>query len=506
MRLRAGLAAFLFAGFAFGAAEAPKPFRLHLPTEPTTFNPQVSRTTATSSYLLYSLHRSLYRVEGNGHLVPDLARKCDWSKDGLKLTCELRKNLKWSDGTALTSEDFLRSYFRILDPAKTSPRADLLFPLKNAQARFENQKTDKDVGVRADGPTKLIYEFTKKDPDFLWTLSTYILSPIPKDASADLMSGPFSGPYKLKTYDKGRRILLTPNSYYEGVSPRPSSQPDVEFAFIAEDNTALNLYIKNELDFLRRLPTEYIPKYRKDPEFHSLPVTRFDYLGFGPRLRENQGVRKALSLSLNYPELQSIFSSEGTPGCAGAPAEWFAQDRIPCLVYDLAAAQKEKIPDALKNLTYMFSSLGGDDHRRGAEWQQAQWRDHIGVNVASVPVENKVFLARIKSDAPDMFRKGLAPDRLTCLAVMETFVEGHPENYARYASQEFKALVEKLREAKTDKDRRARCSAAVKKLLDDYAVIPLGAWNFAILAKKNYRGWELNPLNQLDLSRLELKH
>ena len=106
-----------------------KVFRLHLATEPGSLDPNKQKTSA-SSYLLGNLYRNIFIFDDKEGLTPDLGSRCLRDKKQ-NLTCKIKKDLQWSDGTALTSEDFLRTYKKILDPKTAAPRADLLFKIKS---------------------------------------------------------------------------------------------------------------------------------------------------------------------------------------------------------------------------------------------------------------------------------------------------------------------------------------------------------------------------------------
>ena len=65
--------------------------------------------------------------------APACAESWTVSEDGLTWTFRLRPGLRWSDGTPLTAEDFVYSYWRLLDPATGAPSAGLFFVIENAR-------------------------------------------------------------------------------------------------------------------------------------------------------------------------------------------------------------------------------------------------------------------------------------------------------------------------------------------------------------------------------------
>lgn len=464
-------------------------FRLHLSNEPSSLDPNKQRS-SSSSYALSNLYRNLYSFDDEKGLQTDLASSCKRDKKQ-NLTCELKKDFKWSDGSPLMAADFVRTYRKIIQPSTQAPRADFLFNLKNAEKIYKGEADTTTLGVHATQPHILFFEFEKPDPDFEYKLASFLIAPTKETLDA------YTGPYLLKEWKRGQKLILGPNPHYQGHDKRPT----VEFLFIEEDSVALQLYEKNELHFLRRLPTLFIPRFNQRADFFFHPVLRFDYLGFGPELSSRADVRAALTYSLNYPELQKIFISKGLPGCAGLPDSWFP-DKAPCFEFKLDKVQvKQKTPP----LDFLFSSLGGEDHRRATEWMQNQWQKHAQIKTRPQSRENKIFLQTLRDKPPALFRKGVSPDRPTCLATLETFAENNPENYIRLRSPEFSKILQQLAKETSQSEQRKLCKKGVEYLMDKHLLIPLGPIHFAMLAKKEFQGWKLNQMNQLDLSGLHFK-
>jgi len=505
LKILIGLVLFLnsiSSSIAFGAGETPAPtFRLHLTNEPSQLDPHLQKSSA-SSYLLQNLYRNIFIYDNQQGLVPDLGESC--KRDGpLVLICKIKKDLTWSDGSPLTAKDFLKAYQRILDAKLAAPRADMLFKIKNAPAIYKGQKKMEALGITAPDSTTLRFEFEEKDPDFEYNLASFLLAPVKNQLKSGQKVSELvvSGPYKLIDWLPGQKIQLINNTHYK--NGNSAKRPLVEFLIINEDSVALQLYEKNELSFLRRLPSLYIPKFKTRPDFHWIPVVRFDYIGFGAELKDNSKIREALAKSLNYPELQKIFSSEGVPGCPGIPASWMTEEL--CYKFDVTNAKKAFAEDKVvpANMKLMYSSLGGEDHRRATEWMQAQWKKNLGLKVQVVLRENKVFLNDIQQHPPALFRKGVAPDRPTCLATLETFADWSPENFIQVKNPEYQLILKKLGEATQPAEQRKLCTEGVRYLMDRYLLIPLGEIHFAVLAQKTFSGWKLNSMNQLDLADLK---
>ena len=143
----------------------------YTPTEILTLD--ISKNTDHYSALaLGNSESNLLRVDKDGKLQPDLAKKVDVSADGLTYTATLRDDLKYSDGTKLTAEDFVYTWQRMVDPATASEYAYLASDshLVNAADIIAGKKSVDELGVKAEG-NKVIFTLSNPSPQFKSLLS-----------------------------------------------------------------------------------------------------------------------------------------------------------------------------------------------------------------------------------------------------------------------------------------------------------------------------------------------
>lgn len=76
----------------------------------------------------------------DGKSEPGAAASWESNNDSTEWTFHLQPEGKWSDGTPLTTEDFLFSYHRILNPKFRARYASMLYFIKNAQDYNSNQR------------------------------------------------------------------------------------------------------------------------------------------------------------------------------------------------------------------------------------------------------------------------------------------------------------------------------------------------------------------------------
>jgi oligopeptide transport system substrate-binding protein len=458
---------------------------------------------------LVNLLRGLYFIDAKGLSKPEIAELCTQTSD-LKIECVIKKKAKWSDGKEIVAEDFVKSWGRLVAPGAKGIGVSVLSSVDNAIEIHIGKKPATDLGVRAKSKRVLEISLRKPDSDFFSKLAHPALSVVRSESnyarSEEAHNTPVSGPYKIAQWSKSNRIRITPNLHFDSMRPAlKGPRPDAEILIVEDDETALNLYREGTLTFLRRLPTHYLKDWKDSEELFQIPVVRFDYIGFGPQLRNQPDLRKALALSLNYQELKILYSALGIPGCPGILPEWMS--KVPCHEYDLEKAKVyfAKVPENVRQtpLTLQFSKLGGDDIQKGMEWVQAQWKKNLGFRVELQAVEQSVFVAGLKVNPPPIFRKGVGLDRASCLAAAEIFTAGDGENYIQLNDTSYQSAAEKLASSRTTETRKAFCTKLVKILIDDASIVPLGQIHFSLLAKPSFRGWTLTPLNQLDLSRLQ---
>lgn len=488
----------LIVGQTSGSSE--KVFRFHSSQEPATVDP-VALSEATGGFLFSNLYRSLYRIGPEGQLLPELAKACTW-KSSLRLICELKPEARFSNGEPILARHYLWSWNRLVDPTTGSRHGELLQSLENFSA-FQDQKPAGTLGARAVNDHTLEIKLARVDPELLFKLASPVLTPLlgPPPVEPDQFSTAITtGPYRFKGWTKQTRVELETNPFYFAKGTRPP----VEMLLVAEDATAQDLFDLGKLSFLRRVTVKEIPHRRRQAGFLFTPTFRFDYVGFGPELKELPELRRALTLSLNYPELTKAYLTPGQIGCPSLPRRLATP--YPCYKFDLAAARKAlaKVPmEARKRRwTLAFSKASGEDVARGMEWMQAQWKKHLDIKVDLKPMENGVYGRELKASPPALFRRGINLERPTCAAALELFISGGGDNFIRFADSSFDDLVERLESATTPSKKARRCGEGLKKLMDQHVLIPLGELYFAMIGPPDFVGWKISPLNQLDLTEL----
>jgi oligopeptide transport system substrate-binding protein len=474
-------------------------FRFHLLSEPHTFDFQTTAS-ASGNYVYQNIYRGLFRYHSVKGLIKEGAKEC--KREPLGLTCTLNPNQRWSNGAPVKASEYVKSFQRLVTPMTKSPQVELLLSLKNAREIWAGTKPPEQLGVKAVDESTLRFEFAEEDPEFEFKLINAALTPYPpsgfleREQASEMVT---NGPYKITSWKLGNSVHLTANKEYR--LPANPKRPDLEVYFLESDATALRLYEIGKMNFLRRLTSGEIPRYRDSKEFVQRPFARMEYMAFGPELVNHPDLREALSLALDYDGFLKLFDTKSPVGCPGVPSKFL--DRVKCLKYSPVKARqllaKEK---NIPKLAFNYSSMGGEDMNRGAEWFQNQWKKNLNLSVELKPSEQIVYLRLLKSDPPTIFRKGVGLDRPTCLAAMELFTKGHPENYIHFDDPKYDKLVADLKAQTSESGRKVACRKASEYLIESHRILPLGEMYFTMLVSQKFRGWDLNELNHLDLTDL----
>jgi ABC-type transport system substrate-binding protein len=153
-------------------------------------------------------------------LAPELAQSEPViSRDRKTYTFSIRKDARFSDGSAVTARDFVHALERIFDPKMKSgggPLTDIV----GAREMLAGKAT-RLAGAVANGRA-LRLRLTKPVPDFLARLSGLcaVSSALPADpegAKAPLTS---PAPYYVSEYVPGERVVMERNRFYHGQRPQ----------------------------------------------------------------------------------------------------------------------------------------------------------------------------------------------------------------------------------------------------------------------------------------------
>jgi ABC-type oligopeptide transport system substrate-binding subunit len=170
------------------------------------------------------LFAGLMKFDADFQAVPYVASKVTPNKDGSAWTFTLRKDSKWSDGSACTARDFEYSFKRQLDPVTAAPYSSFLYDIKNAQAFNRKEISDPgQVGVKAKDDWTL--EVTLEGPRGYFPVLAAYLAALPGhrpsiekhgDKWTEAANIVGNGPFVLESWEHNKQMVLKKNPHFFG--------------------------------------------------------------------------------------------------------------------------------------------------------------------------------------------------------------------------------------------------------------------------------------------------
>ena len=232
-----------------------------LRAEPKTLNPVVA-TDAPSQEVIGTMQADLVHINRATHLTePALAKSWKASSDGLDYTLTLRQGLRFSDGEPLDAEDVLFTLRVYLDEGVHAPQRDLLIvggkPITvtkiNAQTLVFHFAKPYGVGERVfDGLAILPRHLLEK---------TYQEGKLGQIGSLSTPANQWAGlgPFRLKEYVAGQRLILERNPYYWKTDTQGHRLPylnELVFLFVPSADAQVLRFQSGETDVISRLGAE----------------------------------------------------------------------------------------------------------------------------------------------------------------------------------------------------------------------------------------------------------
>ena len=229
-----------------------------LRSEPKTLNP-VTAFDVTSREVIGRLQADLIHIDRQTQRAgPALAKSWTVSPDGLHYTLLLRRGLRFSDGQPFDADDVVFTFRCYLDERNASPQRDLLVI------------GGKPVGVRKLDAYRVAFDLAQPYAaaerifDSLAILPRHLLEKAQEQgrlaAAWGLATPPAEmaglGPFRLKSYVPGERIVLERNPHYWKVDAAGRALPyldELVFLLVPSEDAQVVRFKAGETDVISRL-------------------------------------------------------------------------------------------------------------------------------------------------------------------------------------------------------------------------------------------------------------
>lgn len=450
-----------------------------------------------SHNILRDLYEGLMTLDELGQPIYG-ASKSHSVKDNV-WTFKLKVNAKWSDGSLLIADDFVRAWKKAINPNTAAPYAFLLNNIKNAEKIMQSKLEVDQLGVKALDNHTLEIQLLQEDSAFLEKLSLPVFFPLPitLPEKHEIIS---NGPYLLTDWNIQEKITLKKNPHY---SEKENIYFDKVVYWVTENQSSeLKRFRAGELDITESIPDSQISwiKDNLKSELRISPYLGSFFLGLNvsDKYLQNLNLRKALSLAINREILtEKVLKTGQQPAYHIIPRNLLGQsisvsqntneERIK-LAKDFLKKSSINIHDFKIEILYNNS----ENQRKVAIAIAAMWRQTLGIRAKLLNQEWKVFVQSRKSKDRQAFRSGWIADFADALSFLELFTTNSRFNFYHYQNKNYDKIVESISKESELQCKNLLIEQAENILLQDMPVIPLYYYVSRHLVSQDLMGYSNN--------------
>jgi len=260
-----------------------------LRAEPKTLNP-VFASDAPSREVISAMQSDLVHINRATQLTePGLAKSWRVSSDGRQYTLTLRHGLRFSDGQPLDADDILFTFRVYLDEKVKAPQRDLLIV------------GGKPISVRKVNAETIVFDLAEPYAvgermfDSFSILPRHLLEKAYNEGRLNqvgILSTPANqwaglGPFRLKEYVAGQRLVLERNPYYWKADQQGHRLPyldELTFIFVPNEESQVLSFQSGDSDVITRLDAENFSVLSKQQRDYKMvdagPGLEYNFLFF----------------------------------------------------------------------------------------------------------------------------------------------------------------------------------------------------------------------------------
>lgn len=495
-------------GGSAGAEGGEKAITVAINSETGTMDPAGS---IALTYLAYSVSAldELLTFDENGEIEYRAAESYEVNEDSTVWTFHLREDALWSDGTPVTSADFLNTITRALDPASGSGYANYLFPIENAEAIYNGEAEMDTLGVETPDDYTLTFRLAEPCVYFLDLLRLPVYTPSCEryadspdsgwdtDPETSLANGPFC----LTEYVPDQYFVLEKNENYWDKDRIHLNR--ITYRFFDDTQSMANAYQAGEVDVATSLPSTVMELYdgQDDLLVTDLIATRYIYFNLNVEPLDDVRVREAINLAINREELCQIVGTDTEPTYNliakymkdKETGEYFVDgaeqpfeenvERARELLAEAGYPNGEGFP----TLTYSYPTLEMDSDT--AQVIQEQLKENLNINIELNAQElQSNYSSRYAGDF-DMIRMNWTADFADPYTYLSMLLSNSTYNCSGIQDAEYDALVEQS-SSERDPAKRAELMHQAEQLAvgEQFYIMPLYAMKSVNLVDPNITG------------------
>jgi peptide/nickel transport system substrate-binding protein len=444
--------------------------------------------------MMENVYDTLVMVNVEGRIAPSLAESWTASDDGLTWTFQIRRNVKFDNGRAMTAEDVVYSINRIRDPKTKSPRAGDFAEVDS---------------ITASGPSTVVFKLKRPFSPLLAKLAASLNVVVPKEIverDGDLNTEPVgTGPFRFVGYTPQQRLVLVRSGDYweqDATGRRLPYLDRIEFVFLPDAVARATALRAGSVDWIEYVPSSEVKALRADAAIEVVGGLSANFRGLYINNQvapfDNGKVRQAMAWAIDKKEIvdTALFGVGGivASGTAIPPGNFYAFPHNPYERADVDRAKRllaeSGRASGVEAELYVTSTY--DFLRTPAEIIQAQLAK-AGIRVKITAADWSVYL-------PTVFQKKYA------LTVLGTSGQVDPDdflypnfhsrggtNFVNYADAQFDQVIEQGRAASGEAQRKRIYDQAQARLLETVPMVFLYHSTQFEAVRRTVRGFEHWP-------------
>lgn len=476
-------------------------------------------TDSTSFQALLNTQEGLYRLDKKQKPQLALAKSAKVTDGGKTYTFVLR-DAKWSNGQAITANDFVYSYRRTLNPKTKSSMAFYLYQIVNAEAINAGKKPVSSLGVKALSKNKLQIKLVRPVSYFKLLLAFPLFFPenqqfIEKVGSKYGTAAKYtisSGPFKLTKWTGSNKqfTLVKKQNYWD----KKNVKLDKVNETISEtSSTAYNLYQAGKLDETY-LTGEQVKANKGKSTFYDRPASAIQRLELNRKKVKafnNFNIRRALSLAIDRESLAKVLSDGSVAAKGFVPSgmgnnpttgEAFYKEAYvkEAVSYNLKEAKKY-LAKGYKELGIKFLNLNltvsdTDSAKQVGEFLQSKLGELPGVKITVTTLPYTTLISRQSAGNYQLTIKNWQAILGDPINFLDVFEKDSSYNTSGFASSKYDQLLNEAENVYGNKpvQRWKRLVAAEKLLMNEQGTIPLIQTAKPQLVQSYVKNVSYNPL------------
>ncbi len=484
---------------------------------PITLDPAVAGEMSSHVYITH-LYSGLVTLNEDLQVEGDIAQDWTVSDDGTRYVFELRDDVRFHSGRAVTAADFKYSWERACDPATGSGTAPIyLGDIVGAQEMLAGEATELS-GVSVLDEHTLQVDIVGPRSYFLYKMTyttAYVVDHETVAGGPNWWREPNgTGPFSLARWEEGNILELRRNPDYHGT---PALLDAVEFHLLA--GVPMMLYEQGHIDVVS-VHSAYMdivtdPANPVHEELMSTPELSLYYIGFDVTRPpfDDVYVRLAFCHAVDRDRIVSILFRDGMTraggllpkGLPGYDPDLDPYTYDPDLARKLLQQSSYGSAEALPPISITLSGYANQVPSHIAAALHG-WKEHLDVEVSVRQLEPEAFLYHIRDERDEMYSMGWIadyPDPHNFLGTL--FTTGESYNISGYNNPEFEALLQEAA-AEMDENRRLELYRQAEQLaVEDPPCLPLMYGVNHVLVKPYVSGYQMNAMGVPDLAKVSVE-